>query len=86
MREQSLREQTVIMNMSMGQKPSGGGMNQSTQSFNPPSPFSPAQRQALQDQLQGSAVQGQTVISSPFDLTQNSAVDIHGGSTKAMQA
>ena len=82
MREQSLREQTVIMNMSMGQKPSG--MNQSTQSFNPPSPFSPAQRQALQEQLQGSAVQGQTMISSPFDLTQNS--EIHGGSTKAMQA
>ena len=50
-------------------------VNASQQSFNPPSPFSPAQRYALQDTISSGASatlvkNGQSLISNNLDLNQ----------------
>ena len=62
------------MQMSSASKKSAA-MNASIQSYNPPSPFSPAQRYALQDTISSGASatlvkNGQSLISNNLDLTQ----------------
>jgi len=69
------RQQTTAqhqVNMSASKQQS------SLQSFNPPSPFSPAQRFAMQDTISSGASatlikNGQSLISNAFDLTQKSS-------------